>query len=733
MPSVCSRQRPGGRAHGWRSLSRLVVSIVLTGVFAASAGAEEEPPPGPFGSLCGLARPVDSLIGCFPSPPPGADAPAGGTATSPPLVSGQSSVSVGPVFDPTRMLVRFRAGTPLRAAAEVFERAGVQVERRIPALGLFSVRAPAERRDAALADLQSSPAVAAAEREVVLSGLVDAPNDALWPAQSGLRLVGFPGAWGLSRGAPEVTVAVLDTGVYAAHPDLAGAVEPGWDFVNGDTDASDDHGHGTAVAGVIGARANDGLGVAGVCWLCRLLPVKVLDERGRGTTASIAEGIVWAANQGAEVINLSLGGPGEPGALDDAVRYARSEGAVVVAAAGNDGTFTRYYPAALEGVLGVAATDESDRLYSWSNRGGWVRLAAPGCNPAPVMTGSVLFCGTSSAAPIVAGLAALAYARRPSASREEIEAAIVAPALPLGGLVQAGRINASSTLALLPPLEAAITRVSRRGTMTRRRDAATFPFRVGSGALHATLTFEGATVASMQFVDARARPLATVRGRSPLRLARRVEAGRLKVRVRGRAGLRFRLTLTHPRGAPETVVRISSIPDLPTQPLPGPRLGRPVLGEQPLLILEVRLSNPEASEPQIVRAINQLRRRHRLRPLRYSSLLAQAGDAHARALGLAGEFTHDWPGGRPFGSWISRYFPAKQNRRLSVGENLLWSDSELTPEQMVEAWLNSPSHREILLARDWREIGVGVIHAQEAGGVFDQRNVYIVAAEFGTR
>src|SRR5206468_9137630 len=125
------------------------------------------------------------------------------------------------------------------------------------------------------------------------------PDDSDWPLQEGLRVAGFPKAWDVTRGAARVVVAVLDSGVDPNQPDLRGALVPGRDFVNSDADAADDHGHGTAVAGVIAARANNREGAAGVCWRCSVMPVKVLDSHGTGDDTVIAAGIVWAVDHGA--------------------------------------------------------------------------------------------------------------------------------------------------------------------------------------------------------------------------------------------------------------------------------------------------------------------------------------------------------------------------------------------------------------------------------------------------
>ena len=146
-----------------------------------------------------------------------------------------------------------------------------------------------------------------------------------------------------------------------------------------------------------------------------------------------------------------------------------------------------------------------------------------------------------------------------------------------------------------------------------------------------------------------------------------------------------------------------------------------------------RGTNTEALEREIAAAINALRRRHSLRPLAIAAPLARAGDAHARVLARAGLFTHDWPDGRPLARWMPAFYPQRGYRRWTVGENLLWSTVDVTPEAAVSLWLASPPHRRLLLTGTWRQIGIGVVYAERAGGAYGGQNVYVVAAEFGAR
>ncbi|MBM2619245.1 S8 family serine peptidase [Actinoplanes sp. LDG1-06] len=257
-------------------------------------------------------------------------------------------------------------------------------------------------------------------------------------AQPGLTQARVTDAWAMTRGSSRVIVAVIDTGV-SALPDLAGRLLPGRDFVNHDNDASDDNGHGTMAATVIAAAGGNRTGIAGVCWSCRILPVKVLNAKGGGSYTDIALGIRYAADRGAAVISLSLGGSDDSPLLRDAVAYAGSKGALVVAAAGNRGVSAPHYPAALPGVLAVGGVTPTGARYEWSNFGSWVAVTAPGCNPAQGPSGAVgPYCGTSSATPFVAGVAGLLASTDPAPTAGQIRSALVATRSRTSRLVDAG-------------------------------------------------------------------------------------------------------------------------------------------------------------------------------------------------------------------------------------------------------------------------------------------------------
>jgi subtilisin family serine protease len=258
--------------------------------------------------------------------------------------------------------------------------------------------------------------------------------DTYYARQWHLERIGADKAWSVSTGSPGVIIAVVDTGVDASHPDLAGRVLAGFDFVSGDGDASDDHGHGTQVAGIAAAAGDNGSGVAGVAWKVRILPVKVLDSSGCGYYSDIIAGIRYAADNGAAAINLSLSGGARSDALQEAVDYALSRGAVVVAAAGNDALDTLGYPAACRGVIAVGATDRDDIPAAFSNRGEGLDLVAPGISVFTTSRGGgfTAVSGTSASAPQVAGAAALLRSVNPGVDPGEVEERLRSTARDLG-------------------------------------------------------------------------------------------------------------------------------------------------------------------------------------------------------------------------------------------------------------------------------------------------------------
>ncbi|MFA9444220.1 S8 family serine peptidase [Egicoccus sp. AB-alg6-2] len=344
------------------------------------------------------------------------------------------------------------AGAVTGDAADLVEQAAgpsgtSEVVEVIDELNLQVVEVPAGEGAAVLAELAADGRVKWAELDVEVRADVVRPNDALWGQQWGPQLVGAGKAWTRGTGSRQVTVAVLDSGVDARHPDLEGAVLPGRSFVAGVTSTADDNGHGTSAAGIIAARGGNRVGVAGMCWSCQILPVKVLDSKGSGTMSGVAQGLIWAADQGARVASLSLSSAATSRTIDDAVAYANAKGMLVVASAGNTGKTEVRYPAGLPGVLAVAGSTSRDQRYDWSTHGGWVDIAAPGCNATTRVGGSYAnFCGTSSAAPLVAGAAALAFSAAPTATPAQVRDALERSAKSANVGVRTGRMQVDAAI-----------------------------------------------------------------------------------------------------------------------------------------------------------------------------------------------------------------------------------------------------------------------------------------------
>jgi thermitase len=252
------------------------------------------------------------------------------------------------------------------------------------------------------------------------------PNDPSYISQWHLPKIGSADAWTMTTGSASVVVAVIDSGVYAAHPDLASKLVAGWNFVKSNADTSDVIGHGTEVAGALGAATNNGIGVAGVSWGSLVMPLVVVDNSNFAAYSDIAAAIQYAVDRKVRVINVSIGGAASSAVLQSAVDYAWSRGALVFAAAMNNGQSTPYYPAACTHAVGVSATDENDHRASFSNFGPWIALSAPGADILTTMNGGGYgyVNGTSFAAPIAAGVAALVLAANPQLSNQDVLSAL---------------------------------------------------------------------------------------------------------------------------------------------------------------------------------------------------------------------------------------------------------------------------------------------------------------------
>ena len=398
---------------------------------------------------------------------------------------------------PGELVVSFTPNAKDVNEERAIARTGGEVEQRLESSDSVVLSVDPDRTDQVVRRLSHERFVEHVEPNFVVRA-ARLPNDRDFTEQWGLRNLGHFGgrtgadigaasAWDLTTGGG-APVAVVDTGVSFKHPDLgpnawANPGDPlngqdddgdgykddvnGVDFLNGDSTPDDDGGHGTHVAGIIGAQGNNSTGITGVNWEAQVMGLKFLDGNGEGNTADAANAIDYAVDHGARVINASWGGPSFSHALYSAVRRADEHGVLFVAAAGNDGLnadSSPDYPAAfdLPNVISVAATDRSDRLVEFSNYGAKsVDLAAPGDDiystvpPVSDPSGYASFSGTSMAAPFVSGAAALYLAKNPQATAEQVRAALLGTVdrLPTlaGKTVTGGRLNIAGALGATAP------------------------------------------------------------------------------------------------------------------------------------------------------------------------------------------------------------------------------------------------------------------------------------------
>lgn len=404
-------------------------------------------------------------------------APLAARAAGPPAVSGQ-------------LLVGFDSGLSRERQSRLLDDAGARVAHRFAAvrggrLVLVRPRAKGAAIDPLRRRLARAAGVAYAEPDYVQSASATrTPDDPRWPQQWALQDsssghdVHAPEAWSVRTSCARV--AILDTGIDTDHPDLAGNLyksgdkpnngkdddRNGWvddtyglDVVKGKGSGEDDDGHGTHVAGIVAARTDNAVGVAGTCWSSQLLSVKFMNQRGKGSTSDAITGIEYAVKAGVKIVNCSFGSSTNSSSLKDAVNYAQQHDVLLVVAAGNDGVNidkTPSYPASYpnSNILTVAATDDEDQLASFSNYGSTgVDVAAPGDEILSTYLGGgyKTLSGTSMAAPYASGVAALLRKQEPDATAADLRYAIRSqvdkPASLKGKVGGNGRLNAEKALA----------------------------------------------------------------------------------------------------------------------------------------------------------------------------------------------------------------------------------------------------------------------------------------------
>jgi thermitase len=343
-------------------------------------------------------------------------------------------------YVPDELIVRLAHGRQLDAHARLSGPVAPQLQQVLRQIGAQAARPIVG--NAYQVQLRGHDPLSAAARLHVLPGVVYAepnylrrlnrvPNDAVVREQWALSNIQAFEAWDITTGAA-VPIAIIDTGVFADHPDLAGRVLPGYNAINETADSNDDNGHGTAVAGLIAAATDNGIGVAGMCWGCNILPVKVLNAQGGGNDAGVARGVRWAVDNGARIINMSLGGTGDSRLLREAIDYALARNVLVVASSGNERSEGNApnYPAAYPEVVAVGATGNTDVVTGFSNTGDYVDLTAPGVGLWTTLVdgGYGPPNGTSFASPYVAGAAGLVWTVRGDLGYQDIACILAASA-----------------------------------------------------------------------------------------------------------------------------------------------------------------------------------------------------------------------------------------------------------------------------------------------------------------
>jgi thermitase len=320
--------------------------------------------------------------------------------------------NLGPVWDCSsqQILVKFKPDVTLPEVAQIHRQLGGQIRETIPGIGVQVVMVPKGQEKAKAKAYSSNARVAYAEPDFVAEAMGN-PDDPQFVYQWGMVKIQAPEAWEMTTGSASINIAILDTGVDLDHPDLASKIISNVNFSSSPT-VDDVYGHGTHVAGIAAAMTNNGIGVAGLGYSSTIMNVKVLNDDGMGAYSWLASGIIWAVDNGAKIINMSLGGSSSSSTLEDAVNYAWNNGVVVVASAGNSASTAPSYPAYYNNCIAVAATDANDALASFSNYGKWVDVAAPGMTIDSTWNDGGYGCmsGTSMASPHVAGLAALVFA-----------------------------------------------------------------------------------------------------------------------------------------------------------------------------------------------------------------------------------------------------------------------------------------------------------------------------------
>ncbi|WP_249937193.1 S8 family serine peptidase [Roseateles sp. DAIF2] len=362
---------------------------------------------------------------------------------------GVSAQTAEPEFAKGRLLVQARAGLSDIEMEKVAKGHGGKA-RRIGKSDLHVIELPGNASERAVqALLAKHPQLRFVELDRRVAPAM-AVNDPYAGSQWHLSKIGAQTAWDKSQGAG-VTIAILDTGINASHPDLAARMVPGWNFYDNNANTTDVHGHGTAVAGGAAATLNNGVGVAAVAGAARLMPVRIADANAYAYWSTVAQGVTWAADNGARIANISYVGVAGSAAVQSAANYMKSKGGLVIAAAGNNGIEETIAPTS--SMIVVSATDSADALASFSSWGSFVTVSAPGKDIWTTTRdgGYQAWWGTSMASPVVSGVLGLMMAAKPALSGSQIESLLYSTAQDLGDVGRDkkfgyGRVNAAAAV-----------------------------------------------------------------------------------------------------------------------------------------------------------------------------------------------------------------------------------------------------------------------------------------------
>ncbi len=353
-------------------------------------------------------------------------------------------------FAKGRVLIQPRAGLADKELDKILKPHGGRRGERIEGINVHVIELPPAAIELIVAkSLRDHPHIKFAEVDEIVDPDMTL-NDPNVSVSWHLSKINAPTAWDYAYGSG-VTVAVLDTGVDSAHPDLLGRLVPGWNFVENNTNVADLNGHGTATSGVAVASGNNSVGGAGIGWGSKLMPVRIADASGSSSFSRIAQGITWAADHGAKVASISFRNLGNSSTVISAAQYLRSKGGVVVVSAGNDGTLQSTPQSSY--LTTVGATDSNDARASFSNFGPFLDVVAPGVSVRTTLRGGGygIGTGTSFATPVVAGTYALMMSANPALSPSTLDNILMTTVRDLGSAgydnyFGHGRVNASAAV-----------------------------------------------------------------------------------------------------------------------------------------------------------------------------------------------------------------------------------------------------------------------------------------------